>query len=137
MTWDAPAVERARLLWAEGLSAAAIGRELGCSKNSVIGMAHRRGFAPRPSPLARRGPAHWSKTPPVVRALAPMSVPVLALAPMSVPVRLGSRCCCWPMWGDVPAPRPAVFCGEPCSQGPYCPSHDAVAHVPTARGRHV
>src|SRR3954467_5769941 len=117
MTWDAPAVERARLLWAEGLSTAAIGREFGCSKNSVIGMAHRRGFAPRPTPLAHRGPAHWSKTPPVVRAPAPMSVPA----------RLGSRCC-WPMGGDVPAPRPAVFCGEPCSQGPYCPSHDAVAH---------
>jgi hypothetical protein len=42
--------------------------------------------------------------------------------------------CQWPMWGQVPVPRPAMFCGEAVHRvdgtpvGSYCPTHHAMAH---------
>jgi hypothetical protein len=38
--------------------------------------------------------------------------------------------CQWPMWGMVPPPRPALFCGEAVSAGVYCPAHRAAAYAP-------
>lgn len=46
--------ERAALLWDCGFSASQIAADLGVTKNSVIGLAHRHGFPPRPSPIRRR-----------------------------------------------------------------------------------
>ncbi len=43
--------EHARLMWEQGLSASTIGRALGVSKNAVIGIKNRRGWAPRKSPI--------------------------------------------------------------------------------------
>jgi hypothetical protein len=53
-------VKAARRLWAKGLSAGQIATALSkltgmvVTKNAVIGLAHRRGFPPRPSPLVAR-----------------------------------------------------------------------------------
>jgi len=49
-----------RALWAEGHSAAQIGRKMGLSKNSVMGRVHRLKLAGRPSPIAggARGSGH-------------------------------------------------------------------------------
>ncbi len=41
-------------LWAEGHSAATIGRMLGATKHAVIGKAHRLHLASRPSPIPQR-----------------------------------------------------------------------------------
>lgn len=44
-------IAEARKCWERGLSTAAIGKELGVTKNVIVGVAHRNGFPPRPSPL--------------------------------------------------------------------------------------
>lgn len=46
-------IERARDLWDEGLTANQIARRLGVSRNVVIGVAHRRHFPARVSPIIR------------------------------------------------------------------------------------
>lgn len=58
---DRQAEETLRKLWAEGLSAAAIARAMGASKNAIVGKAHRLGLPPPPAP-ARYGrviPCCW------------------------------------------------------------------------------
>lgn len=55
-------VERARMLWHHGLSASDIAHHISrdghrLTKDSVIGMAHRNGFPPRPSPIIRSAEA--------------------------------------------------------------------------------
>ena len=62
MTWDEKALDRLRKLWADGLSTIEIGRRLGCTKNAVIGKAHRIGLPGRPSPIATftTGPNRFS-----------------------------------------------------------------------------
>jgi GcrA cell cycle regulator len=52
-TWPQQAVDRLRTLWAEGVSAAEIGRRMGLSKHSVLGKIHRLNLASRPSPINR------------------------------------------------------------------------------------
>lgn len=44
-------IEQLRELWAEGHSAAEIGRRMNRSKNSIVGKAHRLKLPGRPSPL--------------------------------------------------------------------------------------
>ena len=64
-------------LWVEGVSASKIGRELGVTKNSVIGRAHRIGLHKRLSPVPLAG----MRTKPVVVAVprvAKVSLPILA-----------------------------------------------------------
>ena len=51
VTWRDDAVLRLRVLWEEGRSTAEIGRQLGISKNAVIGKAHRLKLSQRPSPI--------------------------------------------------------------------------------------
>jgi len=52
-------------LWGDlSLSTAEIGRQLGRSKNAVVGLVHRLGFDPRPSPIIRSRAALPPKRPP-------------------------------------------------------------------------
>jgi DNA-binding CsgD family transcriptional regulator len=44
-------IERMRRLWDSGLTAGQISKRLKVSRNRVIGLAHRNGFAARPSPI--------------------------------------------------------------------------------------
>ena len=51
MAWTDDRVEILKKLWAEGLSASQIARELGdVTRNAVIGKVHRLGLAGRASP---------------------------------------------------------------------------------------
>ena len=52
MSWTDEKIEDLKKLWAKGLSTAEIGRELGVSKNAVVGKSHRLGLKPRPSPIS-------------------------------------------------------------------------------------
>lgn len=49
--WTEAMVRDLRALWETGLSAGRIGYEMGLSKNSIIGKAHRLGLPGRPSPI--------------------------------------------------------------------------------------
>lgn len=54
MDWTDETIARLRELWGQGLSTADIGRQLGITKNAVVGKAHRLGLPPRPSPIRNR-----------------------------------------------------------------------------------
>ena len=55
--WLDPAKdEKLRALWAEGLSAGAIGRKMRITKNAVIGRVHRLGLPARESPIRYNTP---------------------------------------------------------------------------------
>lgn len=41
MNWTDENIERLRAMWKQGLACSAIGRVLGCTRNAVIGKAHR------------------------------------------------------------------------------------------------
>ncbi|MCH4091494.1 GcrA family cell cycle regulator [Acetobacter sp.] len=54
MEWTDETIARLKALWQEGLSTAEIGRQLGITKNAVVGKAHRLGLPARPSPIRRQ-----------------------------------------------------------------------------------
>lgn len=54
MEWTDETIARLKALWQEGLSTAEIGRQIGITKNAVVGKAHRLGLPPRPSPIRRQ-----------------------------------------------------------------------------------
>ena len=53
VTWTDDRIDQLRKLWDQGLSASAIGRQLGVSKNAVVGKAHRLKLPARPSPIRK------------------------------------------------------------------------------------
>ncbi|MBB3883010.1 GcrA family cell cycle regulator [Acetobacter oeni] len=55
MEWTDETIARLKALWQEGLSTAEIGRQIGITKNAVVGKAHRLGLPARPSPIRRQG----------------------------------------------------------------------------------
>lgn len=145
-----------RRLWAEGVTTLAIGREMGRSRNSVVGKAHRLELAPRPSPIGRkRGEVREAKPRPVVvRAapspnwvrlprLAPVQIAAMGRRPPAPPPPspppgppqapvAGQGTCQWPVSAD----RPWRFCGAPVAAFgcPYCDTHVAIAwHRPPRR----
>lgn len=46
-------IAQALLLWESGHPVAEIGRRLGVTKDTIIGVAHRNNFPSRPSPIKR------------------------------------------------------------------------------------
>lgn len=72
MIWDDQAISDLRRLWTDGHSTAEIGRRLGCSKNAIVGKAHRLDLEDRPSPI-RHKPGSYISPPPSI----PRSVPTL------------------------------------------------------------
>lgn len=112
MVWTPELITTLQRLWDEGASTAEIGRQLGISKNAVVGKAHRLELSARPSPIKRAEPA--AVPPPV----APAAVK---------PPRPKGPSCQWPI-GD---PRDADFhfCAAPPVAGrPYCRSHCEMAY---------
>jgi GcrA cell cycle regulator len=82
MEWTEEKIAELRVLWAEGLSTAEIGRRINVSKNAVVGKAHRLDLPARPSPIRRDGP-RLSSRPPAPRRVTGPTLPPLAttLAP--------------------------------------------------------
>jgi GcrA cell cycle regulator len=149
--WDAATVEVLTRLWSAGdLSASAIARRLGVTRNAVLGKVHRLGLSnrrpghvgrtPRPKPEPRRAPAARKATdrPPRAQSAPRSAVQTdAATAPMPSPLEdlpglvphledLSPRACHWPC-GD-PAQDGFCFCGREADPGPYCPTHDRIAH---------
>ncbi|GEO79939.1 GcrA family cell cycle regulator [Pararhodospirillum oryzae] len=116
MVWNDDNIEQLKRLWAEGLTTGEIGKELGVSKNAVVGKAHRLGLKSRPSPI-KRG-AKEAKPEPKIRSL----------------VDLSAHTCRWPI-GDPRDPG-FHFCGKPTLPGkPYCAEHAAIAYVSSNRSK--
>ena len=139
MSWTDEKIEDLKKLWAKGLSTAEIGRELGVSKNAVVGKSHRLGLKPRPSPISGKSAEAASGA-----TAAPAAVPAKAKAakpakPKEVArigdiIDLGPQMCRWP-FGD-PGDEDFHFCGRQVAPSkPYCPEHCAVAYVTKSNSR--
>jgi GcrA cell cycle regulator len=116
-------------LWATGASAAAIGRQLGLSKNACVGLRLRMGLPPRPSPIGvvPRKPRPRPRPAAVAKARAPGRCEPW---PLAVPTA-GFRTCQFPTTGA----RPWRFCEAALAPGQavYCAAHQArctVVHQP-------
>lgn len=152
MGWTEERVALLRKLWAEGLSASQIAKQLtGVTRNAVIGKVHRLGLAGRatPSRPAKR-PVRASR-PRVIGPSAPRlrmpsltpSVVIPDLEPMKLEdgraatvLTLNESMCKFPI-GD-PTDATFAFCGRASSCGPYCQDHARLAYQPSqAKKRRV
>ena len=135
-----------RELWDAGVSTREMARRIGhgCTRNAIVGYAHRHGFPPRPSPIGNRHNTlvvprvphkghHKGSTEPYTPRKAP--VPVVVTAPPALPpapvVWSPFRTCQW-----IPASvtrRPWRMCGAPTSRGAWCSEHFAKVYSRSAR----
>ena len=150
--WMTPeAVRLARELWDAGEITRVIAERVGCSKNALLGFAHRQGWPPRPNPAGNRHNTvvvprvtvkrhRKAATLPPLEATqdAPEVVPVPEvvvlppqgpLAPVARPVAV-QRGCQWIEHGC----RPWTMCDDPTVAGSaYCASHRARCYYRSAR----
>lgn len=141
--WSDDRVSTLSKLWADGLSAAQIARQLGgVTRNAVIGKVHRLGLSGRSAPSRPSRPARTS-----VPRLPRAGCPARALRPgparrcdvVALPVaeepglvrdmaRLTSHVCRWPI-GD-PKAEDFSFCGQPAPGRRYCAAHASLGVRP-------
>jgi len=152
MEWTEEAIAKLSSAWAEGLSTAEIGRQMGISKNAVVGKAHRLELESRPSPIRRDGErtprrrlprravgptlpvlsgSADARLPEVAEAAAPAEAerapPMLRSVPTPRPAPRVTPCC-WPI--GEPGTRSFRFCDMGAMTGkPYCEEHAALAYV--------
>ncbi len=158
VTWTDERIDQLRKLWDQGLSASAIGKQLGVSKNAVVGKAHRLKLPPRPSPIRKgsRPPVRRMAVlpkplaapgvrvaPPVLERMverAPQERPALPVSRAAVPVAgptrraaaRGIKSCLWPI-GD-PGASDFHFCNAEVVPGKsYCTEHCARAYINKSR----
>jgi len=145
MGWTEERVATLRKLWAEGLSASQIAKQLGSvTRNAVIGKVHRLGLAGRatPSRPAKR-PVRVAR-PRVIGPTAPRLRPASSLPMVVIPdleplrfadgkaasvLTLNESMCKYPI-GD-PNDADFAFCGRGSTCGPYCQDHARLAYQPS------
>ncbi len=154
MAWTEDRVEILTKLWAEGLSASQIAKELGgVTRNAVIGKVHRLGLSGRAKPsrpkkvTGTRTSSPRKRTAAKPRATKALAKPVRPIAPPPPPpieakplpngeyatiMTIRDHMCKWPI-GD-PMESDFRFCGRKNKQGePYCEAHCNVAYQPSRR----
>lgn len=107
------AIEAIRPLAAKGLSAAQIAKELGVTRNTIIGRCSRASI-----PLQAQG----GRPPSTALGLAGPDTP----EPLSLPTPTRASHCQYPI-GDPKEPG-FHFCGQPKAQGSYCQEHFELCH---------
>ncbi|MBC6440451.1 MAG: global cell cycle regulator GcrA-like protein [Rhodospirillales bacterium] len=126
MSWTDEKIKHLKKLWNQGLSTAEIGRELGVSKNAVVGKSYRLGLKPRPSPISGK-----------VTKKAPKPKPrpkVKESSRITDVIMLGPNMCRWPF--HDPGDANFHFCGKEVVPGkPYCVEHCAIAYVQKSGSR--
>lgn len=119
MEWTDETIARLKALWQEGLSTAEIGRQLGITKNAVVGKAHRLALPPRPSPIRRQA----AKT---GAAAAPKTGTETAAEPKAAPKRASRSAAAKKAAEDKPVAK-----AEKTAPAPAAPSAP-VASAPAA-----
>ena len=115
MTWTTEKIKQLKKLWSKGKSTVEIGRELGISKNAVVGKVHRLELNARPSPIKKEAVKKTVKK----KVQKQENVSLLDL-------KLNS--CRWPI-GD-PKDADFHFCGKDTVTGkPYCSEHCKIAYT--------
>jgi GcrA cell cycle regulator len=149
MGWNDDRVATLRKLWAEGLSASQIAKQLGgVTRNAVIGKVHRLGLAGRATPSRPAKRPVRAARPRTLGAIAPrlrpptpaLSVVIPALEPMKFEdgsaasvLTLNESMCKFPI-GD-PTDPDFAFCGRGACAGPYCADHARLAYQPSQAKR--
>lgn len=162
MAWTDERVETLKKLWADGLSASQIAKQLGgVTRNAVIGKVHRLGLSgraapsrpvrrpvarpaaartPRPAAAATpapRAPADTAAAPapapaPVQTLPAPVDAKRMANGEYATVLTLREGMCKWPI-GD-PSDAEFRFCGRSTRPGgAYCEAHAQLAYQPQAK----
>ncbi len=153
MSWTDDRVELLTKLWADGLSASQIAKELGgVTRNAVIGKVHRLGLSGRakaPSSAAKRAKrvprangyatrqsratsrGNGRKNPAIATVSRTAIEDLVAPEPKKIDlVELSDKRCKWP-YGD-PATDDFYFCGHASKdEQPYCEYHSALAYQNT------
>ena len=143
MGWTDERVEQLKQLWADGLSASQIARQLGgVTRNAVIGKVHRLGLAGRATPArADRPRTQIARRAVRPRPLPMIQVPIVEKEPLidehgrkTTVLTISDRLCKWPI-GD-PSMADFHFCGHPPKVGsPYCDAHCVKAFQPSQSRR--
>jgi GcrA cell cycle regulator len=139
--WTPERIEKLTRAWNSGLPTSAIAELIGdgCTKNAVVGKAHRLELPERENPIKQptaRKPSQMPERAIVRRQQARHEqrekestgkpVTPLAIRPGFDALPLGKSPCRFPMWphGAEPDGR---FCGAPAIEGkPYCPKHASI-----------
>lgn len=151
MVWTPEKIQLLQEQWEAGLSITQIGKNLGMTRNAVVGKAHRMGLNKRPSPILRgensalsaprlapqaprkkladaapktaqaRSEKPAAPSGPSRNGLAQVAAALSAAIPVSK-----TATCKWPI-GDPRKPD-FHFCEAPALEGkPYCAQHCALA----------
>jgi GcrA cell cycle regulator len=137
--------------WLGGRSCVTLAKELGVTKNSLVGRKGRLGLPNRLSPI-RGGSANFKgrsgkrkvrvgsvTLPPIVAPIfvAPLPEPVMEqvvevrCAPSPKLVTRRTTACCWPI--GEPGTKTFRFCDDTARAGkPYCREHHAIAYISRA-----
>ena len=120
MSWTDEKIKQLKKLWSKGKTTVEIAKEMGISKNSVIGKVHRLELTARPSPIRRKE-----------------AVAVHHRKPASPHKNNGEKCCLmdlktntcrWPI--GEPEDKDFHFCGKQTVTGkPYCSDHCQEAYT--------
>src|SRR5262249_21047386 len=157
-TWSSERIELLKRCFHAGLSCSQIAREIGVTRNAVIGKMNRLGLS-RPkdvlggqlerrraaSPALPKTPRTWRPKRPRLNIFAQHEMLIAAFpGPQpraeDIPIYNGCGCtllelsqgkCRWPI--SSPGGKGFYFCGnEPVKGLPYCPGHARIAYRPTA-----
>ena len=121
--WDKKNLEKLKKLWDEGLPITKIGLELGVSRNSIAGKAHRLGLPKRNSPISKSGEPRKNKIASNFETGKELPLKILLRE-----VEWSRNRCCWPI-GDPKLPG-FSFCGTSIMPGrPYCEEHSNLAYT--------
>ncbi len=152
MAWTEERVAVLSKLWAEGLSASQIAKQLGgVTRNAVIGKVHRLGLSGRAksNKTAQRAPRRANTKPHTARIrVSPQTPatrePAKPVRPIPVEAKplpngeyasimtITDHMCKWPI-GD-PSKSNFRFCGRASESGEtYCKAHSQLAYQPSRR----
>jgi GcrA cell cycle regulator len=153
-TWSSDRIEQLKRCFEAGLSSSQIAREMGVTRNAVIGKMSRLGLS-RPRDLIAKQLQQKHAKParsrrPRLNIFAQHQILATAFSATAtlgeaIPIHSGRGCtllelgqgkCRWPI--DGPGAEDIFFCGnEPAPGLPYCAGHARLAYRPTARPRSI
>jgi GcrA cell cycle regulator len=144
-TWTADRVERLKSCLDAGFSCAEIAREIGVTRNAVIGKISRLKLTRVKNAMAGARERRLAASPPR-RSVVTQHQLLMALRAMPEPepsngsahrcslLELGQEKCRWPI--SEPGAEDFCFCGDqPVTGLPYCPAHARIAYHSAARQR--
>lgn len=146
MGWTDESVEQLRQMWAQGLTANEIAKNLGVTKNAIVGKVHRLCLTARPSPIkSKENEGEEAELLTVettvkqtAKSVSEEKISSAKPAPKACKdiniklVDLDSHTCRWPI-GD-PRDDDFCFCGKKVRTGQtYCDEHSQMAYVKAAK----